>query len=192
MRTPLNRPMVLRLAGMNATRVIPAGLVSELEQVATTTLSAAERGFVHGHIEAVEKLRAYFDGLEAARESMNQDLVNLVSEAVEKIVRGLPQDVVTRGLIETALDEAQDALGRLVLRVHPVRGDEAERWLREQSAIEDGSRRVIVEVDATMGMDECVLETPAGRIDAGLQTQLEALKALFRQPALRAEHRASA
>jgi flagellar assembly protein FliH len=88
---------------------------------------------------------------------------------------------VTSSLIESALDEAQDQLGRLVLRVHPVRADDAERWLREQSAIAEGSRRVIVEVDATMGIDDCVLETPAGRIDAGLQTQLEALKGLFRR-----------
>jgi flagellar assembly protein FliH len=203
MHTPLNRPVVLQLAGTSA-RVIPASWVSELEEIAGVVLSATQRiqdaetqchenlastlqtawtrGYALGHAEALQKLRDYFEELDMIRQSVNQDLVSLVLEAVNKIVRGLPPQLVTESLVESALDEAQDQRGRLVLRVHPTRADDAERWLREQAADMHQPPRVMVEVDASMGVDDCMLETPAGRIDAGLKTQLEALKVLFRLP----------
>lgn len=145
--------------------------------------AAWQRGFSLGHSQALEKLQGFHDELDARRKAIDRDLIGLVAAAVEKIVRGLPPALVTERLIEAALIEAQDELGRLVLRVHPSNVEVAKRWLREQSTIADGSLRVTVEPDAGMAEDGCTLETASGLIDTSLGVQFDALDAVWRAPA---------
>jgi type III secretion protein L len=200
MPTPFNRPVVLTLARVDSSqRIIPAERVREIEDVASgaasaghrireaealcredltrTTHEAWQRGFARGHAEALQSLREFLAAVEARRKAIDQELMALVADAVGRIVRNLPADLLMGSLIETALAEVQAELGRLVLRVHPDRAIVAETWLRQSAA--RGIPSIMVEPDATMAQDDCVLETPAGAIDAGLQTQLAALRAVL-------------
>jgi flagellar biosynthesis/type III secretory pathway protein FliH len=200
-RAPFNRPTVLTLARADALRrIIPADAVRDLERIAAGATAAGQRiqqaeiahresldrrnhaawqrGFSTGHAQALTRLRGFLAEVEARKRAVDAELVGLVAEAVGRIVRALPAELVTRGVIESALAEALGTHGRLVLRVHPARTAIAESWLRERGAAAD--LRVSVEADAALAEDDCALDTPAGTIDAGLRTQLEALGAAMR------------
>jgi type III secretion protein L len=198
MKAPLNRATVLALGRVeSARRVIAAAQVHELEHIAAsaanagqrieeaearcladlehTTHSAWQRGYARGHAEALERLHAMLAALDAKRKALEPELIELVVDAIGRIVRGLPADVLTQGLITTALEESQCDRGRLVLRVHPKDAEVAERWLGLPAASREHTR-ITLEIDASVPSDGCVLETPAGAIDASLTTQLAALR----------------
>lgn len=205
MHTPLNRPVVLTLAKVNSSRrVISASQMREVEHIAANAVDAGQRikqaeaecragldrmayqawqrGFARGHTEALQKVRDYLAALDARRKAMDSDLIALVNEAVCRIIRTMPAGLLTDNLIETALSEAQADLGRLVLHVHPNRVAFAEKFLT-QSQAPANSMHVVVEADATMALDDCTLDTPAGTIDASLQTQLDALREVLDEAA---------
>ncbi len=198
MKAPFNRATVLALGRVDsARRVIAAAQVRELEHIATsaanasqriedaearcladldkTTHSAWQRGYARGHSEALERLHGVLATLDDRRKALETDLIELVVDAIGRIVRGLPAELLTPGLITTALEEAQCDRGRLVLRVHPANVAIAERWLGLPAAGREHTR-VSIEIDASVAKDGCVLETPVGAIDAGLTTQLSALR----------------
>lgn len=198
MKTPLNRATVLALGRVeSARRVIAAAQVRELEHIAasaanagqrieeaearcladieSTTHSAWQRGYARGHAEALERLHGVLAALDAKRKALEPELIELVVDAIGRIVRSLPADVLTPGLITTALEEAHCDRGRLILRVHPMNAEVAERWLG-LPAVGREHTRITLEIDASVPSDGCVLETPAGAIDASLTTQLTALR----------------
>lgn len=198
MKTPLNRATVLALGRVeSARRVIAAAQVRELEHIAasaanagqrieeaearcladleSTTHSAWQRGYARGHAEAIERLHEIFAALDARRKAVEPELIELVVDAIGRIVRGLPADVLTPGLISTALEEAQSDRGRLTLRIHPANAEVAERWLGSRSASREHTK-IGIEIDASVPNDGCILETPVGTIDASLTTQLTALR----------------
>ncbi len=198
---PFNRPMVATLAGIESTRrVIPAAHVAELERIATDAMAprqrieeaevkcreglgrvahaAWQRGFARGHADALGRLEEFLTALRERRKSVDAELVALVADAVSRIVRNLPPQILMENLIETALDEAQGERGRVVLRVHPERVAVVEAWLRQRPASDGMS--IVLEADGALGLDDCTLQTSNGVIETGLGIQLQALRtALF-------------
>ena len=64
--------------------------------------------------------------------------------------------------------------------MHPERAEAAEAWLRR--ATHDRSLlNVSLEIDPTLGRDDCTVETASGVIEAGIQTQLAALSAVLHE-----------
>jgi type III secretion protein L len=198
---PLNRPVVLTMARVDsARRVISAERMREVEQIAASAaaagqrideaeaksrskldrrnLEAWQRGFAHGHAEALTKLRDFIVAVDARRKSVDAELIALVDEAVRRIVRNVPPQLLTESLIETAMSEAQSTRGRFAVRVHPDLASFAENFLARVRAPKD-QIQVVVEPDAAMAYGDCKLETAAGTIDAGLSTQLAALRAVL-------------
>jgi type III secretion protein L len=199
---PLNRPTVATLAGIEAhRRVIPAARVVQIERLAAeavapsrrieqaelqcredlgrVTHTAWQRGFARGHADALAQLRDFLAALHARRKSVDAELVQLVADAVSKILRHLPPELVTENLIAAALDEALGERGRVALRVHPERVAVAESWLARQPAATSEAFCVVVESDDTLERDGCTLETPSGVIEVGLGIQLEALRTML-------------
>jgi type III secretion protein L len=197
----LNRPVVLTMARVDSLqRVIPAERVREVEQIAATATSAGkrideaeaqcrssidrksmeawQRGFAQGHAEALRKLKDFIVAVDTRRKAVDAELLALVDEAVRRIVRNVPAQLLTESAIETALSEAQSTRGRFVLRVHPDLTGFAENFLSRVRAPGD-QMQVVVEGDAAMAYGDCTLETPAGTIDAGLSTQLAALRSVL-------------
>jgi type III secretion protein L len=199
MNAPFSRPTVLGLARIDsARRVLAVDEVRELERIATaaasvgqrieaaearcladleaTTHAAWQRGYTSGHAEALRRLQDVLAALDQRRKAIEPQLIELVVDAIGRIARGLPSDVLLPGLIATALEEAQCERGRIVLRVHPVNGETATRWLARHAPRSE-QVRMTVELDASIAENGCLLETPVGVIDAGLTTQLDALSA---------------
>jgi type III secretion protein L len=201
--TPFNRPIVATLAGIQPSRrIIPAAEVAELERIAIAAIEperrieAAEvkaregigrivhagwqRGFARGHAEALSRLQEFFAALSERRTNVDAELIGLVAEAVSRIVRAMPPEILTKSVIQAALDEVQGERGRVVLRLHPERVALAETWLRERPMT--GAISIVVEADTTLGLDDCMLETANGVIETGLDIQLQALHTALFEP----------
>jgi len=106
--------------------------------------------------------------------------VTLARKMAEKIV-GHAVDVdpaVMADIVRQALNASRPRDSTIVLRVHPedVPALEANRsrWLEVSTAV-----RVLA--DATVERYGCVVDTPVGRIDARLATQLDVIERALRQ-----------
>ena len=127
--------------------------------------------------------------LVAARAAANADRVAakdaallLARKMAEKIVgRSVEVDPdVMREIAAQALAAAKPGMQAVLLRVHPddlalIEGTRA-KWLAEAAAKAD----VRMVADASVGRHGCVVETSVGRLDARLQTQLDALERALR------------
>jgi flagellar biosynthesis/type III secretory pathway protein FliH len=196
-RLPLNRATVVALAGVNSMqRVIPAESVKEIERIAAGAASAGQRiqeaevrcreelgkkthaareeGYARGHADALLKLRDFLLAVNARREAVDAELIALAAAAIGRVLRNLPPEIVMKNLIEAALREARGAQGRVVLRVHPDRLEFAQTCVKHPAAAND-AMSIVVEPDSQLAPDDCTLETCAGFIDAGLDTQILAL-----------------
>lgn len=101
----------------------------------------------------------------------------LALRMAEKIVaRALDLDPgVLTSIAAQALEAARTQSGVVTLRVHP---DDAAMLARDRAALLARLRRGVelrIEADASISRPGCIVETPAGRVDAQLETQLAAL-----------------
>jgi type III secretion protein L len=207
MNIPLNRPVVSTLAQIDSLdRVIPSDRVQEIERIAARTVCAGEiisqaeamcresldeqaraawaQGVAQGRAEALAKLGGFVDTLAARRRDLDRELMDLVADAVTKIIREAPSELLTRSLIANALDDSIALQGRVTLRLHPSRVDIAEQALATHADIHAGIQgsqlNVAVTGDDALQPDDCVLESANGVIDASLSVQLESLRSLLR------------
>ena len=112
----------------------------------------------------------------------------LARKMAEKIVgRAVDLDATVMADIATqAVHASRARASTVVLRVHPddlaAVADRRPRWLGG----EDSPAEVSLVADPSVGRYGCVVETPVGRLDARLQTQLDVLtRALGSKPASR-------
>jgi len=98
------------------------------------------------------------------------EIATAIAEGVAKVISGID-------LAEAVARAAQKALAELterhsvVIRVNPL----AE--VRTRAALADHSALVRVLADPGLAPDDCILETPAGFVHAGLSAQIETLRA---------------
>jgi len=117
--------------------------------------------------------------LAAARAVANQERA-AARDAAVLLARKMAEKIVGHAVAARALDAAKPGRESVLLRVHPddlasLAGTQAE-WLAEASVKAD----VKLIADATVGRYGCVVETAVGRLDARLQTQLDALERALR------------
>lgn len=108
--------------------------------------------------------------------------VILARKMAEKIVgHAVAVDAsVMRDIAARALAAVKPSSASVVLRVHPedlaLLEGTRQAWLAEVGVKAD----VKLVADSTVGRYGCVVETPVGRIDARLETQLDALERALR------------
>jgi flagellar assembly protein FliH len=131
--------------------------------------------------EVTEMLVAARREAEAERLAAKDAALVLARKMAEKIVgRAVELDAsVMSDIAAQALSSCRPRSGPIVLRVHPddlaaVEGGRA-RWPRDASAL-----GVQVATDPTVGRAGCVIDTPVGRLDGRLATQLDALERVLR------------
>jgi flagellar biosynthesis/type III secretory pathway protein FliH len=136
-------------------------------------------GREQGLAQVTELLVAARADAEASRAGAADTAIVLARRMAEKIV-GHAVDVspaVMGDIIAAALAASRARAGTLVLRVHPedLAAVEASRarWTTAPMVI-----RVVA--DAAVGRHGCVVETPVGRVDARLATQLDAIERALR------------
>jgi flagellar assembly protein FliH len=163
-------------------RIVKAGKVNQAGARASTasTLSAARKDLALAEVTSL---------LVSARAAANAELVAakdgallLARKMAERIVgRAVELEPVVMGeIVARALAAARTRPGAVVLRVHPEDLEAVERtrpdWRRKLAVAAD----VRVIADASVGRNGCVVDTPVGRLDARLQSQLHALENALR------------
>ena len=164
---------------VKAASVLPSSK-SVREEVTTRAPAAVDRESALAEVTALlVSARAV---AEVERASAKDAAVVLARKMAEKIIgRAVDLDPSVMGEIAgQALAASRARGGAVVLRVHPddLAAIEQSRaqWLRRIASA--ASVRVVA--DASVGRDGCVVETPVGRLDARLQTQLDALERALR------------
>lgn len=132
--------------------------------------------------EVTELLVAARVAAEEERAAAKDAALVLARKMAEKIVgRAVDLDPSILGeIVGQALVASRARVGAVVLRVHPedlvaIEQTRAQ-WMRRIATT--ASVRVVA--DASVGRDGCVVETPVGRLDARLQTQLDAFERALR------------
>jgi flagellar assembly protein FliH len=119
---------------------------------------------------------------EAERAAAKEAALVLARKMAEKIIgRAVALDPAVMGEIAgQALAASRVRGGAVVLRVHPDDLAAVERTRPEWLARVAAGANVRVVADESVGRHGCVVETPVGRLDARLETQLDALESALR------------
>jgi flagellar biosynthesis/type III secretory pathway protein FliH len=114
----------------------------------------------------------------AERAAVKDAAIVLARKMAEKIIgRALELDPSLMGDIATqAFAASRPREGLVWLRVHPDDMAAVESAKPGMSARLANAADVRIVADISVGRHACVVETPAGRLDARLQTQLDALE----------------
>ncbi len=148
--------------------------------------SAHDAGYAEGHeagrqaalAESTALLASARLDAEAVRRDTRAGVVALGRRLAEKIIGkaiSLDETLLTELVIQ-AVDDARVAQGIVLLRVHPE--DLAALERQRPSLVSRMNSQVVlrIEADARIGRHGCVVQTPTGRVDAQLSTQLDALE----------------
>ena len=149
-------------------------------------VEAERAGFEAGKQEGLAQVTAL---LLAARAQAKCDL-DTAKDAAIVLARRMAERIVGRAvelspeltgaIVAEALAASRAKSGTVVLRAHPedlaAVERERPRWLARVAAGVD----VRVVADSAIGRHGCVVETAVGRLDARLQTQLDALERALR------------
>lgn len=157
-----------------------ARILREAQDIYETKLREGHvRGVEQGKREHAEK--AYAEALNAARTL--DGLRETMAEIVVKAVRAIVGQIDAKAMFETALRRI-DALVRdeafLVVRVAPVCRDAVTEAI-EHVWPERKAQPIRIVTESGLREDQCIVETPSGMIDAGLDVQIDALRTALRQ-----------
>ena len=146
------------------------------------TAAAAEKGyqeaFEQAKADASEQLAKAMRQMHESQVKELQALRNNCAEMAVDIVRKIAGTTDPLAWTQAQAEQAANDLldePSLKLRVH---GSHAEA-LRKRLAMSENQTIKSVQVDDTLAADACELETANGRIDIGLDTQLNAVLAAF-------------
>jgi type III secretion system HrpE/YscL family protein len=188
-------------------RVVPAAVVNATEEAARIRAQAEEEaaalraaakqeveaakqaGFAAGKEEGIAQVSAL---LLAARARAERELESSKDAAIA-LARRMAEKIVGRAIdlspelmnqiVGEALAASRARSGKVVLRVHPEDLASIEAGRPQWGARVENSIGVRIQPDATVEHGGCVVDTPSGRVDARLQTQLEALERALRAAA---------
>jgi flagellar assembly protein FliH len=160
-----------------------ARLLAEVEGTRAAVRAEAERsGFEAGRqaalAEVTETVAAAQAYAESVRTAAGEQALVLARRMAEKIVgHAVALEPALMGdVVAQALAASRASAGAVVLRVHPedLAAVEAERprWAARLGAAV--ALRVVS--DVRVGRAGCVVDTPVGRLDARLSSQLDALE----------------
>lgn len=189
-------------------RLVPAAVLGAKAQAAAiiqqaqATLADAEQQAVT--IRAQAQQAGYQDGFAAGRDAAQAAATELLAsaradaeqlrlqarDAAVVLARRMAEKIVGRAVTlapEIIADIAATALaaararGAITLRVHPDDRAVIDQQRPHWSAALEASAQVRVVSDESVERHGCIVETPVGRLDARLSTQLEALERALRR-----------
>jgi type III secretion protein L len=113
--------------------------------------------------ETAARMRAEAAALEPA-------LAEAIADGVARVIGGLPVAERVAAAAAIAVSELS-ARSRITLRVHPAAAD------RVRAEVAPMVETLVLLADATLAEDDCIVESTAGSIAAGIAPQLAALRA---------------
>lgn len=173
-------------------------IVSAAKSEAANILGRAEAdarrvlklGYARGRREALD---AWQEESSAARRELNsrfaawrEDLANLVAEATAKLIAETQADAFYTAALRQ-LDRLAEESSVLEVIVHPDDRATADAALAALGTRWADGTIVRLNVDASLAPGSCICDSPLGCIDAGLATQIAALRRAARRSISSAE-----
>jgi flagellar assembly protein FliH len=140
---------------------------------------AHEKGFASGLAQGQKDLAALLCEAHAKADKHVRDLEPVIVDCIVRGVRALVGDIEPSHIIERAILQVHERLGDaagLVLRVPPARGDEAQDVVDALAEDHNMLLPIRIVVDSSLVDDDCVVESPLGRAEVRLESQLERLR----------------
>jgi flagellar biosynthesis/type III secretory pathway protein FliH len=143
---------------------------------------AVQQGRAEGRAEAAAEMvalvadaRAHAAALSGAATPTAIALATKMAEQIVGHAVALAPDVMAE-IVGVALDACRPRGDWVRVRVHP--DDAAAVTARRDALVRRAPRAAVLEIvlDESVGRHGCVIETPVGRVDARLETQLAALE----------------
>ncbi|MEZ5450150.1 MAG: type III secretion system stator protein SctL [Thiolinea sp.] len=130
-----------------------------------------EQGREQAHHQLVDQLLGHTIRMNESLRDVELVLVDVVVEAVQQIVREFDNKVLVTNTVRRAMELVRGGK-KLIVRVHPqmheVVSEQLQEWQKTVTHVE-------VMADAQLKLDECVLESDVGIVNAGVELQLESL-----------------
>ncbi|WP_417796429.1 HrpE/YscL family type III secretion apparatus protein [Terasakiella pusilla] len=146
--------------------------------------SEKQRGYEDGLFEAkMEMTEQMITTVEQTVEylaSVEQDIVNIVTEALEKVVTGIDAHDLIVKVVRNALQVVRSEK-KVSVRVAPQNVEVLNDKLNEILALYPAILELQVQPDSRLNDQGCIIESPIGIVDASLDGQLDALKMAFQK-----------
>ena len=144
-------------------------------QASDSVRTAGDEGYNLGRLDAAELVRRV--------DALEEELVEQTDRRVQGAAQSLVEEILRREVSDPDgfLDMIRHSLramrrGReIFLRVHPDRAKHLQDHRDSLVAVLGRARTIEIREDISLSRDGCVVETDAGVLDVGLETQLGAL-----------------
>jgi type III secretion protein L len=158
------------------------------EKVAAVALAKSiQRGLEEGKgrasQQAAEQMVLFAGRVNDTLAKLEDELVELVTSAVRKVVRNLDLDERVREAVSGGLELVRGS-HKLLVRVHPHQQAAVAAQL---DAIPHRFSSLEVVGDAQLQPDDCILESDIGIVNAGLEQQLQVIEQALRMAFFRRE-----
>lgn len=194
----LSNHVVSPAAGTKVISSTEAGLLQAANRLlAAATARAQEIEADARRAYADQRIKGYTDGQEACRseyaekvlevalqsveyiEGLEQTLVKVVTDAIERVIGELDNDDRIVRIVRTALSAVRNQK-RVVVRIAPADGKAVTEGLATLITHGSGASGFLdVVQDPRLPAGSCILESELGVVDASLETQLRALRNAF-------------
>ncbi len=158
---------------------------AEAERIRREAVAAREQareagyreGLAAGAQERAEQILQTVSGAVDLLASLETQLVELVVDAVRRILDGFDDEVLARRLVQAGLARLRPT-GPVTLRAAP---DTAARMARALPPDAPASRLLHVVEDGRLAEGQCVLESELGVVEIGVEAQLALLRRVLRE-----------
>ncbi|MBX2884999.1 MAG: hypothetical protein KTR32_33895 [Granulosicoccus sp.] len=161
------------------------------EKIQASVVAAREEGYRDGRIAGMEDARNTLGTqliqlnkqAEAELAEQRKETVRLALQIIRKIANNLAPEETIASLATTAAREYIEDPS-LTLKVHPDRVDAVRDALSRQDTLAE-SKTIFSEIlaDASLGKEDCILDSRHGAIVADLETQLKTIELTLAQEA---------
>ena len=134
-------------------------------------------GLEQANQQLTEQLLTFTLKMHESLNQVEQSLVDVVIDAVQKIVRDFDDETLVKNTVRSGLELVRSGK-KLTVRVHPQMQEVVSEQLNE---LQKSISHVEVLSDGALKLDECILESDVGIVNASVDLQVEALVSALRK-----------
>ncbi|MGB0845495.1 MAG: type III secretion system stator protein SctL [Thiolinea sp.] len=154
----------------------------ERQVQATEALSKSIRhgmaeGMEQANQQLAEQLLTFTLQMHESLRQVERSLADVVIEAVRKIVHDFDNETLVKNTVRSGLELVRGGK-KLTIRVHPQMQEVVSEQLGE---LQKSISHVEVLSDSALKLDECILESDVGIVNASVDLQVEALVSALRK-----------
>ena len=146
------------------------------EAKATETLTRSikrgmEEGQEQANLQLAEQMLGFSLQMHNSLRNLEDSLADVVTDAVRKIVHDFDNETLVKSTVRSGMDLVRGGK-KLTVRVHPQMQDVVQEQFGE---LQKSIQHVEVLSDGGLRLDECILESDVGIVNASVEVQVEAL-----------------